>query len=120
MADHAVLRWRRADGETVASIHGDVDSFNAADLFDAIARAGGGEHDRLVVDLRGVTFCRAAGARAMAGLVAHLGAARALRFMIVAGGCVDRVLTLAELREPLERHLLVVPAHAASDVAPRR
>jgi hypothetical protein len=72
-----------------------------------VCGAGGLGADCLVVDLVGVTFCGAAGVRAIARLAGALHGVRPLRFVIASGGCVERLLTLAELRGPLSDLLSV-------------
>ena len=85
----------QADGEVVLTLAGDID-VTTADVARAAARRCLGERPaRLSLDLRAVTFCDAAGVRALRQARQEAAAARAGFRIIAPSPVVVRVLTLA-------------------------
>ena len=85
----------QADGEVVLTLAGDID-VTTADVVRAAARRCLRERPaRLSLDLRAVTFCDAAGARALRRARQEAAAARAEFRIIAPSPIVVRVLTLA-------------------------
>ena len=85
----------QADGEVVLTLAGDID-VTTADVARAAARRCLGERPaRLSLDLRAVTFCDAAGVRALRQARQEAAAARAEFRIIAPSPVVVRVLTLA-------------------------
>src|ERR1700704_6485328 len=85
----------QADGEVVLTLAGDID-VTTADVVRAAARRCPRERPaRLSLALRSVTFCDAAGVRALRQARQEAAAARAEFRIIAPGPMVVRVLTLA-------------------------
>ena len=100
----------QADGEVVLTLAGDID-VTTVDVVRAAARRCLRERPaRLSLDLRAVTFCDAAGARALRRARQEAAAARAEFRIIAPSPIVVRVLTLADADDLL----------AASARTPRR
>lgn len=101
----AQLQLDEADGITVATVHGEIDLSNAAELEMAISHAVGNEAVGLVVDLASVDYLDSSGVTLLFNLARRV-SRRQQEFVVVVPGeaHVREILTLSGATEALELH----------------
>ena len=101
----AQLRLDEEDGVTIASVEGEIDLSNAAELEMAISHAVANEAVGLVVDLAGVEYLDSSGVTLLFNLARRV-SRRQQEFLVVVPGeaHVREILTLSGATEALELH----------------
>ena len=101
----AQLQLDEEDGVTIASVEGEIDLSNAAELEMAISHAVANEAVGLVVDLAGVDYLDSSGVTLLFNLARRV-SRRQQEFVVVVPGeaHVRQILTLSGATEALELH----------------
>ena len=101
----AQLQLDEEDGVTIASVEGEIDLSNAAELEMAISHAVANEAVGLVVDLAGVDYLDSSGVTLLFNLARRV-SRRQQEFLVVVPGeaHVREILTLSGATEALELH----------------
>ena len=101
----AQLELDEEDGVTIASVEGEIDLSNAAELEMAISHAVANEAVGLVVDLAGVDYLDSSGVTLLFNLARRV-SRRQQEFVVVVPGeaHVREILTLSGATEALELH----------------
>jgi anti-anti-sigma factor len=101
----AQLQLDEADGITVATVHGEIDLSNAAELEMAISHAVGNEAVGLVVDLASVDYLDSSGVTLLFNLARRV-SRRQQEFIVVvpSEAHVREILTLSGATDALELH----------------
>jgi anti-anti-sigma factor len=101
----AQLQLDEVDGITVATVHGEIDLSNAAELEMAISHAVGNEAVGLVVDLASVDYLDSSGVTLLFNLARRV-SRRQQEFIVVvpSEAHVREILTLSGATDALELH----------------
>jgi anti-anti-sigma factor len=105
MPQLAQLRLEEEDGVTIASVEGEIDLSNAAELEMAISHAVANEAVGLVVDLANVDYLDSSGVTLLFNLARRVSRRQQELVVVVPGEAhVREILTLSGATEALELH----------------
>jgi anti-anti-sigma factor len=105
MPQLAQLRLEEEDGVTIASVEGEIDLSNAAELEMAISHAVANEAVGLVVDLANVDYLDSSGVTLLFNLARRVSRRQQELVVVVPGEAhVREILTLSGATETLELH----------------
>jgi anti-anti-sigma factor len=105
MPQLAQLRLEEEDGITIASVEGEIDLSNAAELEMAISHAVANEAVGLVVDLANVDYLDSSGVTLLFNLARRVSRRQQELVVVVPGEAhVREILTLSGATEALELH----------------